>query len=164
MTGGSVLDSFMQQNNVTGVAFAGSTVIHACDAINAAAAMCYLGYLFDHDSDSGNQALVWALNAYEAGPGNPNLSTGGYGYSVLFKAHGNAYASQTSRDFIGGFMATGPSGTQYETGYGDVYNPIPTPGFSVSFAQHHVPWGSDSSTADRRICCLLLKTQHMPVA
>ena len=154
LSGASKFESFMSTYNVTGVTFDDST-IDSCDAVNAMAALYYLHYLFDNDPYSGNEGLRWALNAYEAGSGQTPvelLTQGGYGYSVLFKAFGNTYSSADGLSYIGAYMATDPSGDQYETGWGTTStSQLPTPGFPVPSAQYHVPWGSDSSTEERRI-------------
>lgn len=101
---------------------------------------------------SGNDLLRAVLNGYTAGEtGATQPSEGGYGYSVLFKAYGNTWSSADGTGYDGAYMATGPSGTQYEVGYRSVPTSIPTPDFAVSASTHDVPWGSDSSTADRRI-------------
>ncbi len=162
--GASQLETFMSDYNVTGVSF-DDTSIDACDAINAAAAMCYTQALYTYyaKSYSGNDLLRAVLNGYTAGEtGATHPLEGGYGYSVLFKAYGNTWSSADGTGYSGAYMATGPSGTQYEVGYGSVSTSIPTPDFAVSAGTHDVPWGSDSSTVDRRI--LLFVTEDTAYA
>ncbi len=93
------------------------------------------------------------INAYNGIPYAEDEQSGAYGVNVLWLAYGNAWASASGIDYIGQYMATGPSGTQMRlVTNGDSKLSVYEPGFSVPSQQWNSNYGTNS--AGKRVLLL----------